>query len=403
MDENTRQGMFERAADLVRRGMSPQNAMDRARQEMSDRSINRYEYLPSPTWIVDEPLSPPRPSGPPASYTKAREAVEDYILEVTDKLGWDAVIGNDEAKLALQETIEASTLHPEIYAFYSMKPPRGALLYGPPGCGKTMYAKATASAIARMGKKGKAEMILINGPAIQTPYVGQTEKIITALFTYAKEYFAYHKQQLVIFFDEADSLFPDRERSYGYEKSQVATFLAEMDGVATDNSAFVLLASNRPDAIDPACLRDGRCDRKIKVQRPTLEAMLHILADSAKHVPIHGELDWAQIVDNLVDPRHRVGDYDFINLKTGVEAKGYINLAHIISGALVVGLVDKAKSFAFRRDIASGQTTGLTSDDFTQAIEQIVRDNSGLTHTYALQEIMESLPKEEVKFKGTLN
>src|SRR5690606_17531596 len=157
--------------------------------------------------------------------------------------------------------------------------PKGAMLSGPPGCGKTMFAKAAAAEMKRLYGE-EVEFISISGSSLQSMFIGETEARISAIFTFAREYRAYRGHPLLVFMDEADVLLPDRtgrvRRVASWEESQVATFLAEMDGMQ-ESGAFVLLATNRPEVIDQAVLRDGRCDFKIVVKRPTRDALQIIL------------------------------------------------------------------------------------------------------------------------------
>ena len=229
----------------------------------------------------------------PASLTAARKLVQEYLLDVDHDTAWDDVIGNDTARAALIEAIEEPKTHPELYEHYGMTPPKGVLLFGPPGCGKTMFAKAAAAAVGRV-YGAKAEVLVVNGPAIQSPYVGETEKTIRAIFNYAREYRAHHKHPLTVFFDEAEVLFPDRtgrtRRVNSWEESQVAQFLSEMDGL-NSMGAFVILATNRPEAIDEALLRDGGCDRKIEGERPTKQAVEHIIRKTLDAAPLSVDLE----------------------------------------------------------------------------------------------------------------
>src|SRR5204863_180748 len=157
-------------------------------------------------------------------------------------------VGNEAALEQLRDAIQAPVKHKELYQAYGMKMPKGALLSGPPGCGKTMFARAAASEMKRL--YGEAtEFISLSGSELQSMFIGETEARIKAIFTYAREYKAHHGHPLLVFMDEAEVLLPDRtgriRRVASWEESQVATFLAEMDGMQ-ESGAFVLLATNRP-------------------------------------------------------------------------------------------------------------------------------------------------------------
>lgn len=326
-----------------------------------------------------------------AAYRQAKEKVEKYLLETSHDLQWDDVVGNDNARTALIEAIEHPISHAALYKHYGMKPLKGVLLYGPPGCGKTMFGKAAASVIGRL--HGKSAMLLkINGPEIQTPYVGQTEEIIRDIFKFARLYAKEHGHPLTIFMDEADAILPSRSgRSAPWEASNVATFLAEMDGVES-SGAFVILATNRPETIDAALLRDGRCDRKIKVERPTRQAALHILAKALRGSPV-ADPDYDIAAEAIA---HFYGGDQVLasfTVKIGKEAQTInFHLHRIVNGAMIVGLAERAKGIAFRRDLASGRQTGITIDDLKTAIGEVLRENTGLDHSYAFQEFVQEMP-----------
>lgn len=201
------------------------------------------------------------PKGPPSSYTAARGAVEKWLSTAPDQ-SFDDIAGNDEALEQLRDAVRAPVEHAELYKAYGMKMPKGAVLFGPPGCGKTMFARAAASEMRKL-YGDKVEFICLAGSEIQSGYVGVTQKSIKALFTFAREYKAYHGHPLLIFIDEADAILPDRtgraRRVAPWEENQVATFLAEMDGVH-ESGAFVLLATNRVNVIDhPRARHRGPC------------------------------------------------------------------------------------------------------------------------------------------------
>jgi SpoVK/Ycf46/Vps4 family AAA+-type ATPase len=350
----------------------------------------------------------------PSSYNEAREKVKDYILEVNHSTAWDDVIGNDTARAALIEAIEEPKLNPDLYKYYDMKPPKGVLLYGPPGCGKTMFAKAAAAAVGRV-YGAKAEVVVINGPQIQSPYVGVTEEKIRAIFKYAREYRAYHKHPLTVFFDEAEVLFPDRtgrtRRVAPWEESQVAQFLSEMDGL-NDLGAFVILASNRPEAIDEALLRDGRCDRKIKVERPTKLAVEHILRKSLTGIPTECSIDDLVMAgaESFFNPHFVIHEGHLIAAsmsETGPKLDRDIAvnfcLEHIVSGAMVASVGRRAKSIAFARDRAGRVKTGIQVGDIVSAVGEIFEENKRLEHAFAIKEFVEAMPvKEMLEPKGRL-
>lgn len=349
-------------------------------------------------------LRSPTSSEPPvpASLTAARKPVQEYLLDVDHDTAWDDVIGNDAARAALIEAIEEPKTHPELYEHYGMTPPKGVLLYGPPGCGKTMFAKAAAAAVGRV-YGAKAEVLVVNGPAIQSSYVGETEKTIRAIFHYAREYRAHHGHPLTVFFDEAEVLFPDRtgrtRRVNSWEESQVAQFLSEMDGL-NSMGAFVILATNRPEAIDEALLRDGRCDRKIKVERPTKQAVEHIVRKTLGTAPLAADLEDLVMAatESFFNPHYVIHEGHMISAdlkrEGGVKFKGdAINfcLEHIVSGAMVAGLARRAKSRAFARDRETGLRSGIGVQDVIGAVNEIFEENKGLEHSFALQEFVENV------------
>lgn len=342
----------------------------------------------------------PTPSPAPTindDLEEAREAVEAWICEAPEQ-AFDDIVGNDEALGQLRAVLEAPVKHRELYEAYSMKMPKGALLSGPPGCGKTMFARAAASELARMYEDDSREFLLIAGSELQSMFVGETESSIKAIFRYAQLYKEEHSRPLLVFIDEAEVLFPDRtgrvRRTAPWEESRVATFLAEMDGVR-ESGAFIMLASNRPEVIDQALLRDGRCDFKIQVRRPTREAISIILergfaATFNKDSP---EDLLFTAIESLFDP-HRVilSKIELTaNLDTQeVSAKevDHFRLEHIISGAMAVSLPERCKRFAFARDLASGEPSGITTADVIAAVNALFEENKDLDHSFALQEFI---------------
>lgn len=338
---------------------------------------------------------------------RLREKVEHYILKTQHALAWDDVVGNEAARSALMEAIEHPVVHKDLYAHYQKKPTKGVLLYGAPGNGKTMFGKAAASVLARLHKQdGEVTMLSIKGPSIQSPYVGVTEEIIRNIFAYAAAYKELNGFPLVVFIDEADAILPSRDGSNGrralpWEESNVATFLAEMDGM-DESGALVILATNRPESIDAAILRDGRCDRKIKVERPDEEASKQIILRNFVGVPLSdretAEECATYAAGYLFDWSHRIA-----RLKTD-KGPDFLTLGHIVSGAMVVGLVEIAKGVAFRRDLATGgKPTGICRDDLRIAIDTVFEQNRGLTHEYALRDYIErhDIKKMSMEFVRT--
>lgn len=326
-----------------------------------------------------------------AAFRMARADVEQYILTNTHKTRWTDVIGNDEAKAALIAAVETPIKHSDLFARYNKTPARGILLSGPPGCGKTMLAKAVAGELSRLHGKTQ-EMLLLNGPEIQSPYIGKTEKTIRELFTYAREYQQHRGHPLVIFIDEADSLFPVRGTGYRYEDSQVAAFLSEMDGLK-QASAFVILATNRPETIDAAVKRPGRIDRLIQIKRPDREHA-NILLHKLLSVALMPGEDKNAIVANCLDDLFRDSPIASGSAISGKYIKRWhVTLADTISSAAIVGLVERAKEFALSRDIPTGVFSGLTLPDFKNAIKDMRKEAAQVDSTTVL-EVLHKFPSE---------
>lgn len=258
---------------------------------------------------------------------------------------WDDIGGNELAKEAMIEAIENPHKYGKLYEFYGTKGAKGLLLYGPPGCGKTMLGKAAASSI------GSAEgFIYCKGPEVLDPYVGVAEATVRSLFSRARMFKEETGHRAVIFIDEAEALLGRRgARNSFMEKTIVPTFLAEMDGV-DDSGAVVILATNQNLALDPAVVRDGRIDRKIEISRPGERDSVAICLAHLKRTPIAESITKQELAEHIVK---RTWEANMIHAGREVPVRNFV------SGSLFAGIIDKAKTHAMRRDIANGTQTGI--------------------------------------------
>lgn len=284
---------------------------------------------------------------------------------------WDDIGGQEDAKRQLIEAIEWPVRYKELYEKYGKKSISGVLLYGPPGTGKTMFGKAAATAIAELhGTEAVSTgFIFVKGPELLNQFVGATEAAIRQMFASAKKHKIEHGYPAVIFIDEAESILSKRGSgiSSDMEKTVVPQFLTEMNGLE-ESGALVILATNRPDTLDPAIVREQRIDRKIKVGRPNREEAMHILGIYLTKVPLQKGLSLAETVDKvahcLFDDRYFYGT---ASLNDGKEMTLY--LRDTLSGAMLATLVDTATSYSINRDVANGNFSGVCAQDIIDAVE----------------------------------
>lgn len=273
------------------------------------------------------------------------KATKPAFVPKVASVPWDKVGGHAEAKRLLREAVELPRMHAKIYSQYGKKAPKGMLLWGPPGTGKTLLARAVATSV-------EGGFLAIKGPEVLDPYVGVTEATIRSVFQQAREYKAMSGTEAVIFVDEAESLLARRGGHHNYMgQTIVPTFLTEMDGLE-ESSAIVILATNRADILDPAVVRDGRIDHKIEVKRPTQDDAAEIFAIHLNGLPVASKVDCLCM--------------DAAEILYCVHNK---HLPH--SGALIEGIVEKAKMFAISRHIDNCGPRGISQDDMLRAIEQV--------------------------------
>jgi SpoVK/Ycf46/Vps4 family AAA+-type ATPase len=326
-----------------------------------------------------------RPSHMSSPY---RSAVKQHIVTAPEQ-SFDDIIGNEDALAMLKDAITAPVENAELYEVYGMTVPKGAVLHGPPGCGKTMFARAAATEMRRL-YGSDVEYLVMSGPELQSTYIGQTEQKIKAIFSYAHDYKESTGHPLLIFIDEAETILPDRNGTmrhvHSYEESQVAAFLAEMDGVV-ESSAFVMLATNRIEAIDQALLRDGRCDFKIEVKRPDMGTAEEILRRGFSDASLLAE----PIADLIFAAVECFADPSRVLMAGTHDGKAvHFTLKDIVSGAMVASVVKRATRRAFTRDKKSGVITGITTGDVVGAVDDIFTENKNIPHTYALRDFVKN-------------
>jgi len=307
-------------------------------------------------------------------------------------VSWDDVGGLHQAKLDLQEAVELPFKHAELYKKYGKSIVKGALLYGPPGCGKTMLAKATATAVSKIHSRKQTDtgFIYVKGPEMLDKYIGNTEAQVRSLFARAKKHFKKNGYPAIIFIDEADALLGKRggRPNMGIEATVVPQFLAEMDGL-DESGAIVLLATNRPDSLDSAVTRDGRIDLKIRVTRPDQKGTEEIFKLYLKDKPIANVSvdDMAEFAAGyLFSDKYEM--YKLIGTKPS-DVRSF-SLSHMVNGAMIAGMVDKATTLALRRDVTyPGDSVGLTLDDLRLAADSIFTQNQHLNHEEEVKEFVE--------------
>ena len=327
-----------------------------------------------------------------------KSEVEDLSLEEVPDIGYADIGGLGPQIETIKDAVELPYLYAEHYREHKLAPPKGVLLYGPPGCGKTMIAKAVASNLAeqisaKRGEKIKGFFLNVKGPELLNKYVGETERKIREIFVKAREK-ANEDVPVVIFFDEMDALFRTRGTgiSSDMESTIVPQLLAEIDGVEGLKNVIVIGASNRQDLIDPAVLRPGRLDVKIKVERPDEAAAADIFAKYlTADLPIAAsEIDAAggaapaavsRMIATVVEAMFSVTEANRLLEVTYANGENeMLYFKDFASGAMIESIVRRAKKLALKRFIDRAEK-GLTADDLVAAVREEFKENEDLPNT----------------------
>jgi proteasome-associated ATPase len=315
--------------------------------------------------------------------------VEDgFDIDSDDEISWDDIGGLDDAKKIMRDVIELPYKHPEIFKYYNKKIPKGILLYGPPGCGKTMIGKAVATSVKKIHKiSEKGGFIYIKGPEILNKYVGESEAHIRRIFADARKYKVKTKAPAVIFIDEAESILNRRGsgRSSDVDRTIVPMFLAEMDGLS-DSAAIVILATNKENLLDPASIREGRVDYKVKVGRPNKKHTADIFHLYIKGMPLldgDSAMDLSEMAANELFDDERA----LFRIIDGKQ-EHFFTMAHIVSGGMIASIVGQATTYALNRDLQLSKRTGLSRKDLVASIDMSHRQNAGIQNREYLDDFI---------------
>jgi proteasome-associated ATPase len=329
-----------------------------------------------------------------------RPEVEELVLEEVPDISYDDVGGLDSQIEQIADAVELPFLHQELFAEYRLPAPKGILLYGPPGCGKTLIAKAVANSLAKKvaeasgDKEARSYFLNIKGPELLNKYVGETERQIRLVFQRAREK-SEEGWPVIVFFDEMDSMFRTRGSgiSSDMESTIVPQLLAEIDGVETLKNVIVIGASNREDLIDPAILRPGRLDVKIKIERPDERAAAQIFSRYlTSDLPLDsdtvrdsggGDAEKAvqAMIERTVEEMYAASERNrFLEVTYQNGDKEVMFFKDFSSGAMIENVVRRAKKLAIKRQIA-GDKAGIRTDDLVASIAQEFKEHEDLPNT----------------------
>jgi proteasome-associated ATPase len=328
-----------------------------------------------------------------------RPEVEELALEEVPDIDYTDIGGLDAQIEQIADAVELPFLHQDLFLEHKLPAPKGILLYGPPGCGKTLIAKAVANSLAKKvaaatGNEARSYFFNIKGPELLNKYVGETERQIRLVFQRAREK-SEEGWPVIVFFDEMDSMFRTRGSgiSSDMESTIVPQLLVEIDGVESLKNVIVIGASNREDLIDPAILRPGRLDVKIKIERPSEEAAAQIFARYlTADLPLDEETvrtlgggDPAKAVQGMIEQTaaemYRTDEANqFLEVTYQNGDKEVMYFKDFSSGAMIENIVRRAKKLAIKR-LLDGGTRGIRVDDLLESIHQEYKEHEDLPNT----------------------